>query len=100
MDLAKTYDCFPHNLLITKLETYRLDYNSPRFMLDYLTSRKQRTKIGKTYSDWMENCCKLTLVINSKLHEASKNVILLGIAIDKKTLIFSQHIDNLCRKVR
>ena len=39
-DLSKVYDCLPHNLIIAKLEVYRLDYNNLTFMLDHLTLRK------------------------------------------------------------
>ena len=45
MDLSTAYDCLPHNLLLAKLETDGLDYNSLALMLHYLTSRKQRTKL-------------------------------------------------------
>ena len=37
MDLSKDYDWFPHDLIIAKLEVYRLDKNSLRFLFDYLS---------------------------------------------------------------
>ena len=52
MDLSKAYDCLPHNFLILKLEAYRLDYNSLTLILGHQALRKQRTKIGTSYSDW------------------------------------------------
>ena len=54
MDLSKVYDCLPHDLVIAKLEAYSLDTNSLRFLFDYLSCRKQRTKMGSTYSNWSE----------------------------------------------
>ena len=45
MNLSKAYDCLPHDLVIAKLEAYGLDTNSLRFFLDYLSCRKQITKI-------------------------------------------------------
>ena len=54
MDLSKAFDCLPHDLVISKLEAYGLDTNSLRFPFDYLNCRKQRTKMGYTYSDWSE----------------------------------------------
>ena len=54
MDLSKAYDCLPHDLIIAKLEAYGLDTNSLRFIFDYLSCRKQRTKMGSTYSNWSE----------------------------------------------
>ena len=54
MDLSKAYDCIPHNLLIAKLECCGVDKASLRLLLDYLTHRKQRTKIGSLFSSWCD----------------------------------------------
>ena len=54
MDLSKAYDCIPHNLLIAKLECYGVDNASLRLLLDYLTRRKERTKIGSSFSSWCD----------------------------------------------
>ena len=51
MDLSKTYDCLPHDFIIAKLGASGLDTNSLRFIFDYLSCRKQRTKMGSTYSN-------------------------------------------------
>ena len=50
----KAFDCLPHNLLIAKLNAYGFDSKAVRFNYDYLTSRKQRTKISDTNSWWQE----------------------------------------------
>ena len=52
MDLSKVYDCFPRDLLVAKLEAYGLAKESLQLINDYLSYRKQRTKIGSAYSDW------------------------------------------------
>ena len=52
MDLPKAYNCLSHDLLIAKLEAYGLDVGSPNFLLDYLSFRKHRTKVGSSYSKW------------------------------------------------
>ena len=54
MDLSKTYDSLPYDLVIAKLEVYGLDTNSLRFIFDYLSCRRQRTKMGSACSNWSE----------------------------------------------
>ena len=39
-------------MLAAKLSAYGFDNNSTGFLFDYLTNRKQRTKIGQVYSPW------------------------------------------------
>ena len=56
MVLSKAYDCLSHDLLIAKLEAYGLDVGSLNFLLDYLSLRKHRTKVGSSYSKWSEIC--------------------------------------------
>ena len=52
MDVSKAYDCLPHDLMVTKLETYGLAKESLQLISDYLSYRKQKTKISSAYSDW------------------------------------------------
>ena len=54
MDLSKAYDCLPHDLTIAIFKAYGLSKSSLSLLLDYLTSRKQRVKIGSSYSIWNE----------------------------------------------
>ena len=54
MDLSKAYDCLHHDLLIAKLEAYGLNTASLSLIKNYLANRKQRTKVGSSYSDWFE----------------------------------------------
>ena len=56
MNLSKAYDCLSHDLLIAKLEAYGFDIDSLNFLLDYLSLRKQRTKVGSSYNKWFEIC--------------------------------------------
>ena len=42
-----------HDLLIAKLGAYDLR-SGLRLLMDYLNSRKQRTKVGSSYSKWSE----------------------------------------------
>ena len=54
MDLSKAYDCLPHDLLVAKLEAYGVGKAALNLISNYLSHRKQRTKIGSSYSDWYE----------------------------------------------
>ena len=53
MDLLKAYDCLPHDLLIAKLGACSPDKSSLR-LINYFNFRKQRIKIGSSYSKWFE----------------------------------------------
>ena len=53
-DLSKAFDCFDHELLTAKLNAYGFDLPALRLIHDYLTNRKQRTKIDDNYSSWSE----------------------------------------------
>ena len=54
MDLSKVYACLPHDLITAKFEAYGLSKNSLKLLLDYLEGRKQRVKIGSSYSFWSD----------------------------------------------
>ena len=54
MELYEAYNCLPYDLIIAKFDAYGLDTNSQRFFFDYLSCRKQRTKIRSAYSNWSE----------------------------------------------
>ena len=52
MDNFKAYDGLPHDLLIAKLEVHVLENDSLNLLLEYLSFRKQRTKVGSAYRKW------------------------------------------------
>ena len=52
-DLSKVFDCINHKLLIPKLNVYDFDSPSLKFMSVYLNFRKQNTKVGSTFGDYL-----------------------------------------------
>ena len=52
-DLSKVFDCITHKLLIAILNAYGFDSPSLKFMSACLNFRKQKTKVGSTFSDYL-----------------------------------------------
>ena len=53
-DLSKAFNCLSHELLAVKLSAYGVHISAVRFIYDYLSNRKQRTKIENHYSSWRD----------------------------------------------
>ena len=54
VDLSKAFDCIVHDLLLAKLSAYGFDYSSLKLINSFLSSRKFRTKIGSSYSPYLD----------------------------------------------
>ena len=54
MDLSKSYNCLPHDLLIVKLAAYGFEDSATSLISDYLSKRYQRVKIGSVFSSYLE----------------------------------------------
>ena len=53
MDLAKAFDCLPHNILLYKLSAYGLSEDSVLLLKSYLSNRKQQIKISSVVGSWV-----------------------------------------------
>ena len=53
-DLSKAFACLDHELLIAKLNAYGFSLPALRLINDYLSNRRQRTRIENVFSDWFE----------------------------------------------
>ena len=51
-DLSKAFDCINHDHLIAKLEAYGFSPKSLKLIHNYLSKRRQRTKVNNSYSTW------------------------------------------------
>ena len=54
MDISKA-GYLPHDLAVAKLEAYGLAKENLQLISDYLSYRKQMTKIDSTHSDWAKH---------------------------------------------
>ena len=54
MDLSKAFDCLPRDLLLAKLSAYGVGERSIKLLHHYLSSRRQRVRIGSHCSSWLE----------------------------------------------
>ena len=54
MDLSKAFDTLDHGLLLAKLSAYGVEKNSLQLLKSYLTNRYQRTRVGSSFSEWLE----------------------------------------------
>ena len=48
-DLSKAFDCLDHELLCVKLNAYGFSLPPLRLIQDYLSHRRQRTKVNNSY---------------------------------------------------
>ena len=68
IDLLKSYDCISHELLIAELDSCWITKNSLKLFLNYLSRRKQRTKIDSSVSTWYDIITGVPQGSNLDLH--------------------------------
>ena len=51
-DLSKAFDSLPHELIIARLNAYGFNLAALKLVNEYISERRQRTKINNSYSTW------------------------------------------------
>ena len=52
MELPKAFDTLSHDLMIAKLGAYGFKTDASRYIKSYLTNKKQRVRVNKTFSEF------------------------------------------------
>ena len=52
--MSKAFDCLNQELHIAKLNAYGFTLPALKLVHDYLSDRKQRTRVNNSYSTWLE----------------------------------------------
>ena len=91
-DLSKAFDCICHDLLVAKLHAYGLSLPALKMIQAYVLNRKQRTKIGPSYSKW-EN---ITFGVpqGSILGPLLLNIFLCDLFMEQEDCCFTNYADD------
>ena len=98
-DISKAFDCLSHELLIAKLNSYGFSYDSLSLILNYLTNRKQRTRIDTPLINWRQIKVGVPQgsIVGPLLFDIFNNDIFLFVRHIKITNYADENTPYLCR---
>ena len=91
-DVSKAFDCLDNELLTAKLNAHGFSLPALRLINNYLSSRKQGTTIGNTYSTWLD----IISVLGSILGPLLFNVFLADLVFAVNDVEIASYADD-CR---
>ena len=103
-DLSKAFDCLNHELFTAKLNAYGFTLSALPLIHDYLSNRKQRTKIDDTYSSWSEILFGVPqvsillhffLIFSWRISFLCSKIDIASYADDRTPFIVENNIDNV-----
>ena len=91
-DLTKAFNCLDPELLIAKLNVYGFSLPTLKLIHDYLSNRRQQTKINSSYSSWHDII--LGVPQGSTLGPLLFNVFLIDLFIKIEDFDIASYVDD------
>ncbi len=109
LDLSKAFDTVQHDILLQQLSKLKLSVGAVSLISNYLSNRKQRTRVGSEYSHWLpltsgvpQGSLLGPLLFLVYVNDVGKNIIkskVISYADDTALYFSSESKDDLIRGV-
>ena len=82
MELPKAFDTLSHDLMIAKLGAYGFKTDASRYIKSYLTNKKQRVRVNKTFNT--------VYTSGNNLNAGKCHFMYLGNNVENETFLFDK----------